>query len=263
MTTTTMQTGNQPDRAKEADNNLVFSYLTLRNLIGFSGLLLPVLLAILPHRKSDYHNFEPSISDYFYTDRGDVLVVILCIIGVFLFTYKGYTWIERGLTLLAGISGIGVAFVPTTSKCEACDYSVHTNNGGVIGQMIGHGMHIVFAGLFLGSLAIMSLVFFPKTSAPSLKHDGKLTQKAKRNRVYKICGWIMVASLALLVGYFVIDTYISEVDLHGFPIIYVFETIAVEAFAVSWLTKGETLWPDGQHYMVKAYLDTRAAIRKK
>ena len=260
MATTTSRNGDQPDRAKEADNNLVFSYLTLRNLIGFSGLLLPVLVAIYPSRTSAYHNFEPSISDYFYTDRGDILVVTLCIIGVFLFTYKGYTWIERGLTLLAGVAGIGVAFVPTKQVCLPCTLSVHTNSGGVIGPMAGENTHFIFAATFLGCLAIMSLVYFPKTSATSTKKKGKLTQKAKRNRVYKICGWIMVASLAVLGVYFIFH---KKIDLGAFPIVYVFETIAVEAFAVSWLTKGETLWPDGQHYMVKAYLDTRAAIRKK
>lgn len=70
----------------------------------------------------------------------------------------------------------------------------------------------------------------------------------------------MVASLAVLGVYFIFH---NKIDLGAFPIVYVFETIAVEAFAVSWLTKGETLWPDGRHYMVKAYLDTRAAMRKK
>lgn len=45
------------DSTKEANNELVFSYLTLRNLIGFSGILLPIILAIAPRRPSDYYGF--------------------------------------------------------------------------------------------------------------------------------------------------------------------------------------------------------------
>jgi hypothetical protein len=54
------------DNKKEKKNDLVFSYLTLRNLIGFAGMLLPVALAVWPKRPSAYHGFEPSISDYCY-----------------------------------------------------------------------------------------------------------------------------------------------------------------------------------------------------
>jgi hypothetical protein len=58
------------DASKESNNDLVFSYLTLRNLIGFCGMLIPWILALWPTRKGPDYGFEPSISDYFYTDRG-------------------------------------------------------------------------------------------------------------------------------------------------------------------------------------------------
>jgi hypothetical protein len=31
------------------------------------------------------------------------------------------------------------------------------------------------------------------------------------------------------------------------------EVIAIEAFGLSWITKGQTLWPDGEHYLAKAF----------
>lgn len=236
------------NRAKEADNQLLLSYRTLRNLIGFSGMVLPLALAIFPKRATDWYGLEPSISDYFYTDRGDFLVVILSVLGVFLLTYYGYNRIERILTLLAAVAGLGVAFVPTSSACEDCPGSVHTDSGGVLGNLVGGAWHISFAAIFLLSLAIMSLVFFPKTDEPDLrKADGSLTQKGKRNIVFRICGWTMIGCVVIMALYFLVKP-----DLNNFPVIFVFETIAVEAFALSWLTKGETFWPDGPHYMIKA-----------
>lgn len=235
------------DKLKEVNNELVFSYLTLRNLIGACGMLLPVALAIFPSRSSEYYGFEPSISDYFYTDRGDILVVILCVLGAFLATYSGYDWKERLLTIIAGIGSIGVAFVPTMQRCNDCLHSVHTNSGGIFPKLAGTALHFLFAATFLFVLAIISLVFFTKTGNEAIhKADGKLSQKGKRNIVFRICGWIIMICLAILGLYFVFKP-----DLKGFPVIYVFESIAVEAFGFSWLTKGQTLWPDGEHYLVK------------
>lgn len=237
----------ESDGRKEAGNELVFSYLTMRNLIGFSGMLLPVALAIFPSRGSAYYGFEPSISDYFYTDRGDILVVILCILGAFLATYSGYSWKERILTFIAGIGSIGVAFVPTMQRCNDCLNTVHTNSGGVFPKLAGTALHFVFAATFLFVLAIISLVFFTKSNGKEVhKAGGGLSQKGKRNIVFKACGWIIIACLAILGLYFIVKP-----DLKGFPIIYVLESIAVEAFGLSWLTKGQTLWPDGEHYLLK------------
>lgn len=237
------------DKAKEEHNHLVFSYLTLRNLIGFSGMLLPLVLAVFPKRPTNYYGFEPSISDYFHTDRGDILVVNLSVLAVFLFTYTGYNWKERILTVIAAISGLGVAFVPIKQDCDTCFLSVHTDSGGVIGPLFGQGMHLTFAAIFLLSLALMSLIFFPKTKERSLrKQNGTLTQKGKRNIVFKLCGWIIILSVVIMGLYLFLG-----INAGKFPVIFFFETIAVEAFAISWLTKGETLWPDGEHYVTNAY----------
>ncbi|MET3982115.1 hypothetical protein ABIB62_004728 [Mucilaginibacter sp. UYP25] len=257
-----MTTTPQEDKSKEANNELVFSYLTLRNLIGFGGMLLPIAIAIFPSGSPEYNGFEPSISDYFFTDRGDILVVMLCIIGAFLVTYYGYSWKEWALSTVAGICGIGVAFVPTKFECSVpalqdcklpsgmcCSqyaHSVHTNSGGVFKSIAGTGWHFGFALVFLASLAVMSLYFFTsrEKKIPLIKENGKRTQKAKRNIVFKACGWTIIGSLVILGIYF-----ISGVDLKPFPMVYAFETLAVEAFGFSWLVKGQTLWPDGEHYL--------------
>jgi predicted secreted protein len=246
------------DKSKEEKNELVLSYLTLRNLIGFGGMLLPIVLAVFPSRSSDYIGFEPSISDYYYTDRGDILVVMLCVIGAFLISYYGYTFKEWMLTFIAGIAGIGVAFVPTKIGCNDCLLSVHTKYGGVFKTLAGTGWHFTFAAIFLLSLAIMSLVFFTKGEGTSINNPA---QKAKRNHVFRICGWTIIASLLILGVYFIVKHY-TDFDVKPFPFVYFFEAIAVEAFGFSWLVKGQTLWPDGEHYMKKGLRSLKVALKK-
>ncbi len=233
------------DRQKEHDNALVLSYMTMRNLIGFSGMLLPFVLMLFTKEANGVF-VEPSISDYYYTKNGDILVVLLSVLGVFLITYNGYDWKEKALTALAAFCAIGVAFSPTGSV-NTDPNSVHTTiNFG------GHVIHFAFAAVFFISLAVVTLVYFPKTDSPkTVKPGGKKTAKSKRNTVYRICGWTMLASVVLLAVYFLLlDAGTIRTD---FPVVFVLETIAVEAFGISWLTKGETLLPDGEHYMMKAF----------
>ncbi len=104
--------GENIDKKKEANNDLVLSYMTLRNFIGFIGFLLPIIL-LLTNLKSEGYKIQPSISDYYYSRNGDTIVVVLSILGVFLFTYQGYNWKEKFLTKIAGLCAIGVAFCPT------------------------------------------------------------------------------------------------------------------------------------------------------
>ena len=78
------------DRQKESGNELVISFLALRNLIGISGMLLPIVLTLFTPKGEQDKVMEHSISEYYYTKNGDLFVVFLSVIGVFLLTYKGY-----------------------------------------------------------------------------------------------------------------------------------------------------------------------------
>ena len=189
------------DHQKETGNDLVFSYLTLRNLIGIFGMLLPVILALTTSRGENDEALEQSISHYYYTSNGDVFVVLMSVLGVFLLTYKGYGWVERMITLIAAICALGVAFSPTECK-DGHIYTIHKLNP-VVTQWFGIERHLVFAASFFLCLAIMSLVYFPKSDKESLRDaEGKLTPKAKRNIVFKICGWTIIASLIALFLHF-------------------------------------------------------------
>lgn len=260
MTTTAASKGHpKTDRQKEKENELVFSYITLRNIIGFAGMLLPLALYIFADRQGNDKIIEPSISDYYYTSIGDLLVVTLSVLSVFLFTYNGYYWQERTLTNVAAVCGLGIAFSPTASKYERSAYSVHTANDEVA-SILGQEQHLVFAALFFICISILCLKYFPKTDKTSNRNaDGSLTAKGKRNMMYTVCGWIMLGCVVLLVLYFLIPAFSKMMG--AFPFIFAMETVAIEAFGIAWITKGETLWHEGEHYITKGLKEVRKALR--
>jgi hypothetical protein len=238
------------DRHKQTKNDLVFSYKTIRNLIGFSGMLLPVILALYTLKEEGDKIIEPSISDYYYTSNGDIFVVILCVLAVALFAYNGYNWKEKIWIITAAVCGIGVAFCPTEAKYIRHSLSVHSVDAKGP-EIFGFEWHFIFAILFFISLSVISLYYFPKSDKALIRKPGeKWSQKEKRNLVYRICGWTMIVCIVILALYFFITPF--KTAMGDFPMIFTFESIAVEAFAISWLTKGETFWPDGEHYIVSA-----------
>lgn len=252
--------GVKTDKQKEADNELVLSFLTLRNLIGISGMLLPVVLTIFTPKGEEDKVIEHSISEYYYTKNGDLLVVLLSVIGVFLLTYKGYNrfW-ERTLTFVAAVSGIGVAFFPTATKIGN-SLTIHIINEEVPMFFGVIQWHFIFAGLFFISLALISLFYFSRTNKEDTGHkdERKREQKAKRNVIYKICGWTMLICVVLMILYIKID----PPSLENVPVIFVLETVAVEAFGISWITKGQTLLPDGEHYVMKGLREAKEKIQQ-
>src|SRR3954471_7887019 len=72
---------------------LVISYLGVRRAIGAVGLLLPVLLGPVGWLVFGIE-IQDNMSSYYHTLLRDVFVGALCTIGVFLFCYRGYDWIE-------------------------------------------------------------------------------------------------------------------------------------------------------------------------
>ena len=242
-------------RKKEEENKLVLSYMTIRNLIGVFGMLLPVILILFTHRMPGERCVQPSISDYYYTSSGDILVALLCVLGVFLFTSNGYGgFFEKFLYVLAAICGMGVAFSPTTTKYPPPLVSIHELNFHVP-KILGFERHLIFAALFFVALSIISLKYFPRTNVKKdLDLKRKRTQKEKRNIIFRIAGWTMLACIFVLLLYFLIPGF--KMIMGSFPLIFALETVALEAFGISWITKGETLWPDGEHYLVSWYKKT-------
>jgi hypothetical protein len=203
---------------------LVLSYLTLRKAVGIIGCALPFVLAfgkILLQGQG----LQGSISAYYYTSMRDVFVGSLCAIGVFLLSTKGYDWHDELAGAVACICAVGVALFPTAPDTNATPQEL----------LIG-SLHLWLAAVFFVALAIFCLFLFTKM-APNPTH-----KKIVRNRFYRLCGSIIVACVLLILLVNRVPAVKAAVAQLN-PIFWL-ESIAVLAFGVAWLIKGETFLKD-------------------
>jgi len=196
-----------------------YSYLALRKAVGWIGILLPFILMFGVFLIFKGEIIQESISHYYHTGMGDVFVGALCAVALFLFFYSGHDKWDDWAGNIAGLFAIGVAWFPATD----------------VGQSDLTGIiHFTCAALFFLTLALFSLFLFTR------KGPNPTTQKLTRNKIYVICGLVMIACLVAIVIYL---NFIQNENPES-SFVYWAETVALIAFGVSWLTKGGTLYPD-------------------
>ena len=210
-------TGPSPDGARDdlSDN-------AHRQLIGYIGLALPVLLYILAGARptSGLDRWQPlgSISAYFYTGAVAAFVGMLVALALFLLTYRGYAnqyhRLDRAAAVTAGCAALAVAFFPTGAPIPDLELSWWSRGSGII--------HYVAAVVLFGSFAFFSLFLFRLGTDKSPPAD-----KRRLNTIFLICGIAIVAGMVWA-------------GLNGWTkkSIFVPESVALTAFSVSWLVKG-------------------------
>lgn len=220
----------------------LISYLYLRKAVGFLGLALPIVLVLGSVLVGNCDEIQSSISDYYHTLMRDVFVGILCAIALFLFSYKGYVDDKRDniAGTLASFFALGIAFFPTApdKPLSPCD-SPSCNIPAVITNPFISNLHFIFATSFFLVLTYFSLVLFTKTK----NKRTQTKQKKERNSIYRICGFVMLTCIILIAIYFFLleEKY---PNLAKYDPVFWLETIALWAFATSWLIKGELLLKD-------------------
>jgi hypothetical protein len=213
-------------------NGLIISYMTLRKVVGWLGILLPVALGVSLSFFKNCSSIQNSISDYYYTRIGGLFTGVLCAVALFLFSYNGYEKKDGIASRIAALFALGVAFFPTSPDQTAVLCSIFNVKGDSTVNMI----HFTSATIFFLTLAYMSFFLFTKSSGHPTK------AKRARNKVYKTCGVVIAASIVMILLYFKIP-WLNE-KLVNYKPVFVFETIALWAFGLSWLTKGEFLLKD-------------------
>jgi len=213
-------------KQQERNTTLVFSYLTLRKVIGLLGLALPFVLsfgAFAVFRQE----LQSSISYYYWTGMRDVFVGTLFAIGFFLLSYQGYARADNIAGNLACLFAVGVALFPTMQSDSAAGL-----------PRVLSIVHFLCAAAFFGTLIYFCLVLFTKT-----KSRGRPTrQKLIRNRIYRGCGYLMAVCILLTFVFFLVPPVYSA--LAPYSPVYWLEAIAIIAFGVSWLVKGEAILKD-------------------
>jgi len=215
-------------RTKNSDP--IISFINLRRLIGILGMALP-LVCYLGGRLFAGLPLGPSISSYYYTNAGDAFVGVLVGVAMFLATYRGYERLDDIVSTATGIMGLGIALFPCLNhayeKVGFFNLSVGLSNV----------MHSTSAGLFFLLLAVNSIFIFTMTDDKARMTDNK----KKRNVVYVVSGIVIIVCLVAL-G--ILQALYSQEYLDGKTWVFFLETILLEAFGISWLVKGETLFRD-------------------
>jgi hypothetical protein len=214
------------------DQGLVISYLQLRKAVGILGILLPVALAIGVPVLSECNVLQNSISDYYYTKMGNVFVGTLCAVGLFLFSYKGYERKDNIAGNLACLFAVCVAFFPTYGPAPSSICNTLQRHS----SSFSSTFHDISAALFFLTLAYFSLFLF------TIKSPNPTREKLLRNKIYKTCGYTILACILTLFIYAQIPALRSA--LRDYKPIFILETIALWAFGSSWLTKGEFILKD-------------------
>jgi hypothetical protein len=199
-----------------------------RRLIGYLGLFLPLLLYLLAglRRTEDLPRWDllHSVSAYYYTGGVAVFVGVLFALSLFLFTYPGYKGvkIDRAVGAVGGAAALGVALFPTGApNClpEPTWWSEPLRY-----------IHYASAVVLFITFIVFSVWLFRKSNIP--KRSDRPLGKRRRDDVCLACGIAMIASV-LWAG--------SSIFTKA-PVFWA-EAIAIVAFAISWLVKGEAYEP--------------------
>lgn len=203
-------------------DNLLISHMTLRKVLGFLGLLFPVVLVLTGLFFSPV--ILTSLSAYYWSNAGVLFSSFLVTFGVFLLTYTGYDKTDNLITTISGVSMIGVALFPVIGG-SAYLFSF-------LSPELNNILHFIFAVVAFASLGVMSYFQF-------IKSAGEMTpSKKKRNLVYRVCGIIIFASIIALLPVKVFSL------LESIRLFLLLEALIVVAFGFSWLVKGEGLLSD-------------------
>lgn len=220
-------------------NPAVLSYYALRRTVGILALSLPftlvigvILLALAgPDHALPRPIVQRSISDYYYTPMGDFLVGSLCVIAAFLMCSRGYDLEDEIAGYLAGAFTLGVALFPSVNPRLAS----HTRL-----ELRIQVAHTSFAALMFLALAYFCLFLFRRSSP-----EKRTTQRKRhRNILYGICGVVIVVCNLVMLS---LNFTASSPQIQAIDPLFLSESMALAAFGVAWLTKGEGILRDPPH----------------
>ena len=195
-----------------------------RRLIGILGLLLPLLFylfaGLLPMAPLPRWATLNSLSAYYHTGAVGVFVGVLFALALFLLTYPAYREevADRVVARVGGVAAMGVALFPSKAPDGVLPPSWWRPYMAVV--------HSVAAVVLFISFILFAIWLFRKSDLP--RRLNRPLDKRRRDDICLACGIIMIVAVLWTA---------SSMVTHAR--IFLPESIAIVAFAVSWLTKGE------------------------
>jgi hypothetical protein len=209
----------------------IVSYFGLRNAIGWIGLIMPFAVRSIGRFVEEIED-PGSISAYYYTGTRDIFVATLVLVGALLACYRSARPFDGYVAMVGGIAAAGVGLFPMNIKI-ASEILLKKPGFDTTSCYINHGplgFHFVFVTLFFFAVCYLVLFSFPANTPVRPSQE-----KMRRNQIYKFCGVVMVAS-CFSIGLMTLTGADQS--------IYWPETVAVVAFGIAWLVKGQTVLKD-------------------
>lgn len=206
--------------------------LTVRRLrmsIGVVALALPFVLTIGNALQVRRLVLLPSISASYHTGMRDVFVGSLCAIGVFLICYR-YRRPDDVVSSIGGALAIAVALFPTTAGAPQGQVSARDT-------LVGQVHQVCAAALFI-LLAAFCLVLFTRPDPATVPVRD---ERPVRHPVYRACGVIILLAIGLALA----SVALPESAQQRLRPVFWCETVAVLAFGVAWLVKGQAIIRSG------------------
>jgi hypothetical protein len=224
------------------------SYRFIRLVVGFLGILLPIIFIIGEafFLRGGVH-VRGSLSEYYHTSMQDVFVGGLCVIGFLLATYMAGEWKtwDFGASLIAGIAVLGVVFFPTTRSglprgAPACGSVPEPPGCSPIEQALGEHqtavIHAVCAIVFILFLAVMSFLFAASEVRP--EKDRTTAQGRSKTSMFRRSGLFWTHSACALIILAAGAWAFAGAGVWELTPLYIGEVASVWAFGVSWLVAG-------------------------
>lgn len=220
-----------PEPWSHPARSIVLSYQSVRRAIGVIGLLLPVTLVV-----GGWGLFGVPIQDnlslYYHTPMRDVLVGMLCTLGVFLFCYRGHDRVEDWTANLACAFALGLALFPT-----------EPNNDPLSQRSVAGLMHTLCGGGFFLTLAYYSLLHFPSHQRHA-DADEDEPHPRQRNLLYRLSGLAILLSMAVMGVYLLLLPAAWKQVADRYHALVWLEWVAIWSFASAWLIKGRIIFAD-------------------
>ena len=246
--------------APEAADAIIFSQKKLARSVGIIAFFMPWVLYF--GAMTGPFCTQSSISHYYFLPFwGSIFVALMGFIGIFMLSYRGHNRWDRLMARFGGVMALIVAIFPTSGRgCGSkTDYvarifqrvglppedenalfdAFHYEVMGL--RFTSQDIHVAAAALLFLILTWFALISFRRDNGEGVSHmDGQSVaseRKHRRNRIYLICGSVMLAAIAILAVY--PDT--SNGVKSPLPAVFLLEAIALMSFGLSWSIKGRLL----------------------
>jgi hypothetical protein len=239
----------------QATQHVVLSYAEIRRAIGILAFVLPLLLGPVGWFVFGVE-IQDNMSNYYHTPLRDIFVGMLSAIGIFLFCYRGYDWVENWTANIGSMAILGVAFFP-----------LDANSDPMVQNTISGYIHMFSGGLFFLTLSLYSLFYFPSSRTSEFEQQ---PHEAQRDLVYRLSGVVILLSMSAMGVFLFVLPADGKLIWNRYNLMFWLEWVALWSFAAAWLTKGQLIFADIAidllaltHQRLSAFRHPRAAERNR